>query len=98
MAGLLLKELKIRGLVKRTLIITPASLSFQWQREMKDKFRENFEVVRSDILRAELRVQPLAGQKPGRDLRFPGFLGSTMQKKVSSAATGTSSLWTRPIK
>ncbi|MBI2925043.1 MAG: helicase, partial [Verrucomicrobia bacterium] len=35
MAGLLLKELKIRGLVKRTLIITPASLSFQWQREMK---------------------------------------------------------------
>src|SRR5437764_852493 len=29
MAGLLLKELKIRGLVKRTLIITPASLSFQ---------------------------------------------------------------------
>lgn len=31
MAGLLLKEMKIRGLVKRTLIITPASLSFQWQ-------------------------------------------------------------------
>ena len=29
MAGLLLKELKIRGLVKRTLIITPANLSFQ---------------------------------------------------------------------
>jgi hypothetical protein len=39
MAGLLLKGLKIRGLVTRTLIITPASLSFQWQREMKDKFR-----------------------------------------------------------
>jgi hypothetical protein len=36
MAGLLIKELKIRGLVKRILIITPASLSFQWQREMKD--------------------------------------------------------------
>ena len=34
MAGLLLKELKIRGLVKRTLIVTPASLSFQWQREI----------------------------------------------------------------
>ena len=36
MAGLLIKELKIRGLIKRTLIVTPASLSFQWQRELKD--------------------------------------------------------------
>ena len=58
MAGLLLKEMKIRGLVKRTLIITPASLSFQWQREMKDKFRENFEVIRSDILRANYGSNP----------------------------------------
>src|SRR6202795_3272765 len=52
MAGLLLKELKIRGLVKRALIITPPNLSFQWQREMKDKFREHFEGIRSDVLRA----------------------------------------------
>src|SRR5439155_13267715 len=58
MAGLLLKELKIRGLVKRTLIITPANLSFQWQREMKDKFRENFEIIRSDVLRANYGVNP----------------------------------------
>ena len=46
MAGLLLKELKIRGLVQRTLIVAPANLTFQWQREMKDKFRETF-VLRS---------------------------------------------------
>lgn len=58
MAGLLLKELKIRGLVKRTLIVTPANLCFQWQRELKDKFRENFEVVRSDILRANYGSNP----------------------------------------
>ena len=58
MAGLLLKELKIRGLVKRTLIVTPANLSFQWQREMKDKFRENFEVIRSDVLRANYGPNP----------------------------------------
>ena len=58
MAGLLLKELKIRGLVSRTLIITPANLSFQWQREMKDKFRENFEVIRSDVLRANYGSNP----------------------------------------
>ena len=61
MAGLLLKELKARGLVQRTLIVTPANLSFQWQREMKDKFRENFEVIRSDVLRANY------GQNPWQD-------------------------------
>ncbi|MDQ0286289.1 superfamily II DNA or RNA helicase [Desulfofundulus luciae] len=58
MAGLLIKELKIRGLIKRTLIITPANLSFQWQRELKDKFREHFEVVRSDVLRANYGLNP----------------------------------------
>ena len=56
--GLLLKELKIRGLVKRTLIVTPANLTFQWQRELKDKFRENFEVIRGDVLRANYGQNP----------------------------------------
>jgi superfamily II DNA or RNA helicase len=58
MAGLLIKELKIRGLIQRTLIVTPASLSFQWQRELKDKFRENFEIIRSDVLRANYGSNP----------------------------------------
>lgn len=58
MAGLLLKELKIRGLAKRTLIVTPANLSFQWQRELKDKFRETFEIVRGDVLRANYGSNP----------------------------------------
>jgi SNF2 family DNA or RNA helicase len=58
MAGLLLKELKVRGLVKRILIVTPANLTFQWQREMKDKFRENFEIVRGDVLRANYGSNP----------------------------------------
>jgi superfamily II DNA or RNA helicase len=58
MAGLLIKELKIRGLIKRVLIIAPASLTFQWQREMKDKFREQFEVIRSDVLRANYGSNP----------------------------------------
>jgi superfamily II DNA or RNA helicase len=58
MAGLLLKELKARGLVKRTLIVTPANLTFQWQRELQDKFREPFDVVRSDVLRATYGKNP----------------------------------------
>lgn len=58
MAGLLLKELKIRGLVQRTLIVAPANLTFQWQREMKDKFREQFEVMRGEILRGQYGQNP----------------------------------------
>ncbi|MBP6738382.1 MAG: DUF3883 domain-containing protein [Leptospiraceae bacterium] len=58
MAGLLIKELKIRGLIKRILIITPANLTFQWQREMKDKFKENFDLIRGDVLRANYGVNP----------------------------------------
>src|SRR5450631_3972773 len=58
MAGLLIKELMARGLIKRVLIVTPANLTFQWQRELKDKFREQFTVIRSDILRANYGSNP----------------------------------------
>jgi superfamily II DNA or RNA helicase len=58
MAGLLVKELKVRGLVKRILIVTPANLTFQWQRELKDRFRENFEIIRGDVLRANYGSNP----------------------------------------
>jgi superfamily II DNA or RNA helicase len=58
MAGLLIKELKIRGLIRRVLIVAPANLCFQWQRELKDKFREQFEIVRSDVLRANYGQNP----------------------------------------
>jgi SNF2 family DNA or RNA helicase len=40
MAGLALKELKFRGLVERTLIVTPANLTDPWRRELSDKFGE----------------------------------------------------------
>lgn len=53
MAGLLLKELKLRGLVDRVLIVCPANLAFQWQREMADRFQETFHILRG----ADLRVQ-----------------------------------------
>src|SRR5947209_12615170 len=58
MAGLLLKELKARGLVRRTLVVAPANLTFQWQRELKDKFREGFEVIRGETLRTNYGHNP----------------------------------------
>jgi hypothetical protein len=46
MSGLLLRELKLRGLVERILIVCPANLAFQWQRELREKFDEKFVILR----------------------------------------------------
>ncbi|MFN3384896.1 MAG: DEAD/DEAH box helicase, partial [Archaeoglobaceae archaeon] len=53
MAGLLLKELKYRGLVERTIIVVPGHLRDQWIREMKEKFQENFSIVDRNVLKSE---------------------------------------------
>jgi len=42
-AGLILKELKTIGVIKRILIIVPASIINQWDEELKKKFNETFE-------------------------------------------------------
>lgn len=52
MAGLVLKELKLRGLVNRTLIIVPGHLQDQWQREMQEKFGEHFVQVNRSVMNA----------------------------------------------
>lgn len=46
-AGLIIKELKARELVRRILILPPASLVTQWEREMNTKFNERFTVFDS---------------------------------------------------
>ncbi|WP_304330622.1 SNF2-related protein, partial [Candidatus Culexarchaeum yellowstonense] len=52
MAGLLLKELKQRGLVNRILIVVPGHLKDQWIREMKEKFNETFKVIDRAVIEA----------------------------------------------
>lgn len=44
-AGLVLRELKNRGLVRRVLIVTPAGLVMQWIGEMRTRFGEEFRWV-----------------------------------------------------
>ncbi|HLC16527.1 MAG TPA: DUF3883 domain-containing protein [Thermodesulfovibrionia bacterium] len=45
MAGLIIKELKLRHIVKRILIVIPGHLKDQWRRELKERFDESFEVI-----------------------------------------------------
>lgn len=48
MTGLLLKELIIRGDVKRCMIVAPGSLVEQWQDEMLQKFNLRFDILTND--------------------------------------------------
>ncbi|MFH8120437.1 MAG: helicase-related protein, partial [Candidatus Aenigmatarchaeota archaeon] len=45
MGGLIIKELKLRNLIHRILIVVPGHLKDQWRREMKERFEESFVVV-----------------------------------------------------
>ena len=56
MAGLLIRELELRGLAERILIVCPANLAFQWQRELKEKFEEKFLVFRGHDIRDQFGV------------------------------------------
>ncbi len=44
-AGLVMRELKIRGLARRILVVAPAGLVTQWVSEMRTHFNEDFRLV-----------------------------------------------------
>jgi SNF2 family DNA or RNA helicase len=58
MAGLLIKELMIRGDLERCLIISPGSLTEQWQDELSDKFGLEFELLTRDMMAASRTSNP----------------------------------------
>ena len=98
MAGLLIKELIVRGDLKRCLIVCPGSLVEQWQDELGEKFHLPFEILTNDKLEAartgnsfdenDLLIARLDKLSRNEDV----------QAKLEAAATGTSSSWTRPTR
>jgi superfamily II DNA or RNA helicase len=50
-AGLVIKELRARGVADRTLVICPANLTEQWRSELATKFNEEFEVFDSTAIK-----------------------------------------------
>ena len=44
-AGLIMRELKLRGLVQRTLVVAPKGLLIQWVAEMRTHFGETFRLL-----------------------------------------------------
>ncbi len=54
MAGLLVKELKLREVIERILILCPAPLTIQWQDEMLHWFGESFDIIFSAVDQQQL--------------------------------------------
>ena len=54
MAGLLIKELKLREAIERVLILCPSPLTIQWQDEMHRWFGESFDIIFSAVDQQQL--------------------------------------------
>jgi SNF2 family DNA or RNA helicase len=59
-AGLIFKELKLRGLVRRALVVAPKSLVPQWVQEMRAHFHETFELFVPGDFGAGRQLTPTA--------------------------------------
>lgn len=71
-AGMILKEYMLRGTVRRAIILAPASLTWQWQMELREKFgipavrqRSEYDWERCSVIVASLDT---AKRSPHRDI------------------------------
>ncbi len=58
MAGLLIRELMLRGDLERCLIVCPANLAEQWQDELDEKFNLHFDLVGRTEIESSLSNNP----------------------------------------
>ena len=58
MVGLLMKELMMRGDLKRCLVCCPGGLVEQWQEEMRSKFNLRFQPVSRDLIENDMGGNP----------------------------------------
>jgi SNF2 family DNA or RNA helicase len=68
-AGIIMKELRVRGMARRVLILAPAPLVDQWQDELETKFFEHFDTPTEpedwrDATRAIVSYQRATGHAP----------------------------------
>jgi hypothetical protein len=86
MAGLLIKELIIRGDLERCLVIAPGNLVEQWQDELKDKFDLTFDIVSREQIETSVTGNPFVERK-----RLLAWVGPMAKKcgwtRVGAAVT-----------
>lgn len=65
-AGLILRELKLRGMVRRVLVVAPKGLIHQWQMEMRLHFGEKFQFIEpAEIAAFRSFVSSKSGEEAG---------------------------------
>lgn len=64
MAGLLIKELLVRGDLQRCLVVCPGSLVEQWQDEFFRRFQLRFEIMTNDKARGSPHEELVPGGRP----------------------------------
>lgn len=57
-AGLIIKELKARGLIERVLVVCPKGLVTQWEAEMREKFGERFTIISPEDYATLKKINP----------------------------------------
>lgn len=62
-AGLVMRELKLRGLVKRILVVVPKGIATQWVAEMQAHFSEQFQLVLGKDINTLQRLAPNADRR-----------------------------------
>jgi superfamily II DNA or RNA helicase len=62
MAGLLIKELGLRGDLARCLVVAPGGLVAQWQDELAEKFNLRFSILTRDAVEASYQANPFADE------------------------------------
>lgn len=72
-AALIMEELKLRNIVKRVLIVTPAGLTQQWRDELKLKFSEDFSIFNGESFKS---FKQLYGQESNCWLEFNNVITS----------------------
>jgi len=83
-AALIMEELKLRNIVKRIIIVTPAGLTNQWRDELKLKFDEDFSVFNNETFKS---FRQLYGEKTNCWLKFDKVITSIdflKPKKISN--------------
>lgn len=83
-AALIMEELKLRNIVKRILIVTPAGLTNQWRDELKIKFDEEFSVFNNETFKS---FKQLYGKDTNCWLKFDRIISSMdflKPKKISN--------------
>ena len=94
-AGLVMRELKLRGLVRRILVVSPKGIATQWVAEMQTHFNEQFQLVLGDDIGTLQRLSPF--QSSELRVTGSGFLAQNQEPVTSNWRSNPWSLFDQVI-